>query len=158
MGRFRPIGGPRPSTPLAGLRRRNTRRPWTAQAMASLTRPTVPPNAVKYTERVPRARHGTGLPPFEAIHTHLTLFAYVQGPAVTAESETRAEQHTGMPDAEWTARNAPCFGAIAATGNHALLNTPFTRDRFEPDPETLFEFGLRRTLDGIAVMISETSA
>ncbi|MEW2086757.1 hypothetical protein [Streptomyces sp. NPDC005283] len=93
-----------------------------------------------------------------AIHTHLTLFAYVQGPAVTVESETRAEQDTGMPDAEWTARNAPCSGAIAATGNHALLNTPFTPDGFEPDLETLFEFGLRRTLDGIPVMISETSA
>ncbi|MFD9224110.1 TetR/AcrR family transcriptional regulator C-terminal domain-containing protein [Streptomyces sp. NPDC060064] len=140
------------------LRAVYARHPWMAQAMASITRPTVSPNAMKYTEWVLRALLGTGLTPFQMFHTHLALFAYVQGLAMAAELETQAEQDTGMSDDEWMARNEPHFEAIAATGNYPLLNTLFIQDEFELDLDTLFEFGLRRTLDGIAVMINETSA
>ncbi|MFK4223301.1 TetR/AcrR family transcriptional regulator C-terminal domain-containing protein [Streptomyces sp. NPDC019890] len=135
-----------------------TRHRWMAQAMASFTRPVASPNAMRYTEWVLRALHGTGLTPLQMIHVHLALFAYVQGVAMAAELEARAEQDTGISDDEWMARNEPQFEMIAATGNYPLLNTLFTQDEFDLDLETLFEFGLRRTLDGIAMMIGETSA
>lgn len=140
------------------LRAVYTRHPWMAMAMASITRPIVSPNAMRYTEWVLRALQGTGLTPFEMIHTHLSLFAYVQGLAMAAELETQAVQDTGMSDGERMARNEPRFEVIAATGNYPLLNSLFMQDEFEFDLDTLFEFGLRRTLDGIAALIDETSA
>ncbi|MEV6393256.1 TetR/AcrR family transcriptional regulator C-terminal domain-containing protein [Streptomyces sp. NPDC051907] len=135
-----------------------TRHPWLAMAMASITRPVYSPNAMRYTEWVLCALRGTGLTPFQLIHVHLTLFAYVQAIAMAAELETQAEQDTGISDDEWMARNEPHFEAIVGGGNLPLLSTLFTEGGFDLDLETLFEFGLRRTLDGVAVMIDETSA
>ncbi|WP_405716674.1 MULTISPECIES: hypothetical protein [unclassified Streptomyces] len=55
-------------------------------------------------------------------------------------------------------RNQPHSDAISASGGHPSLSTLFEHDVFEPDLDTLFEFGLRGTPDGIAVMPGETSA
>ena len=77
---------------------------------------------------------------------------------MAAELETQAQQDTGMSDEEWMARNEPQFDVITATGNYPLLNTLFTQAPFDLDLETLFEFGLARTLDGFAMMIAEPSA
>ncbi|MFF1925367.1 TetR/AcrR family transcriptional regulator C-terminal domain-containing protein [Streptomyces sp. NPDC058221] len=134
------------------------RHPWMAQAMASFTRPTASPHAMRYTEWTLRALKDTGLPPHAKLHTHLTLFAYVQGLALAADMEAQARQDTGLSDEEWMARNEPQFDAISTGGNFQVLHTLFEHDTFELDLDTLFEFGLQRTLDGIAVMIGETSA
>ncbi|RDG37490.1 TetR/AcrR family transcriptional regulator C-terminal domain-containing protein [Streptomyces corynorhini] len=138
--------------------RANGRHPWLATAMASFTRPAPAPDAMAYTEWVLHALRRTGLSPFAMMHCHLTLFAYVQGLAVAADLESQARQDTGLSDEEWLARNEPQFGAIVAGGAYPLLNTLFTQDEFDLDLDTLFEFGLRLTLDGIAAMIDETSA
>ncbi|MET7618544.1 TetR/AcrR family transcriptional regulator C-terminal domain-containing protein [Streptomyces sp. NPDC005408] len=140
------------------LRAVYSRHPWMAQAMASFTRPVISPNAMKYTEWMLGALRNTGLTPHQMIHTHLVLFAYVQGMAMAVELEMQAQQDTGMSDEQWMARNEPQFDVITATGSYPLLNTLFTQDEFDLDLETLFEFGLARTLDGFAVMIGETSA
>ncbi|MBO0915668.1 TetR/AcrR family transcriptional regulator C-terminal domain-containing protein [Streptomyces laculatispora] len=134
------------------------RHPWMARAMASFTRPTASPHAMRYTEWVLRALKGTGLPPHAMLHTHLTLFAYVQGLAQAADLEAQARQDTGLSDEEWMARNEPQFEAVSAGGHFQVLHTLFEHDAFELDLDVLFEFGLGRTLDGIAVMIGETSA
>ncbi|MDT9689744.1 hypothetical protein Q5762_15635 [Streptomyces sp. P9(2023)] len=42
-------------------------------------------------------------------------------------------------------------------GSYPLLSRPGEGGEFELDRETLFEFWLRRTLDGVAVVIDETS-
>lgn len=134
------------------------RHPWMVQAMASFTRPTASPHAMRYTEWVLRAMKGTGLSPHAMLHTHLTLFAYVQGLALAADMEAQARQDTGLSDEEWMARNEPQFEAISTGGHFQVLHTLFEHDDFELDLNALFEFGLRRTLDGIAMMIGETSA
>ena len=55
-------------------------------------------------------------------------------------------------------RIEPQFDAITAGGAYPLLNTLFTQDTCELDLDRLSESGPRRTLDGIAAMIAETSA
>ncbi|HET6859239.1 MAG TPA: TetR/AcrR family transcriptional regulator C-terminal domain-containing protein [Streptomyces sp.] len=129
------------------------RHPWMAHAMGGFTRPVATPQAMRYTEWVLGVLKGTGLSLHDMVHTHLTLFAYVQGLAVTVESEDRAVQDTGMSGDEWMARNEPQFEAIASGGTYPLLNSMFEQDEFELDIGALFEFGLRRTLDGVGAML-----
>lgn len=126
--------------------------------MASFTRPTASPRAMRYTEWVLYALAGTGLPLDAKLHIHLTLFAHVQGLALAADMEAQAQQDTGLSDAEWMEKNEPQFDAISASGDYPLLNSLFEHDEFELDLDSLFEFGLRRMLDGIAVTLGETSA
>ncbi|MDJ0460750.1 TetR/AcrR family transcriptional regulator C-terminal domain-containing protein [Streptomyces sp. H27-C3] len=132
------------------------RHPWMAHAMGGFTRPSATPQAMRYTERVLSNLKGTGLDPHDMIYTHLTLFAYVQGLVVAVESEDRALQDTGMSGDEWMARNEPQFEAITAAGTYPLLNSMLEQGEFELDIDTLFEFGLRRTLNGVGAMIGNT--
>ncbi|MFF8838820.1 hypothetical protein [Streptomyces sp. NPDC015130] len=54
-------------------------------------------------------------------------------------------------------QNEPCFDAIRAGGSHPDPDSATTDGAFGLDLDALFEFGLQRTLDGIASMIDETS-
>ncbi|MER7956680.1 TetR/AcrR family transcriptional regulator C-terminal domain-containing protein [Streptomyces sp. NPDC096030] len=139
------------------LRAVYARHRWMAHAMASFTRPIASPNAMAYTEWVLNALRGTPLTPFEKIHTHLVIFAYVQGVAMADDLEEQARQDSGISDGEWMERNEPRYDAISGGGAYPLLNSLSEGEDFALDLETLFEFGLRRTLDGVAAMIDETS-
>ncbi|MFE2558462.1 TetR/AcrR family transcriptional regulator C-terminal domain-containing protein [Streptomyces sp. NPDC059352] len=130
---------------------------WMAQAMASFTRPVAAPNAMAYMEWVLRSLRGTPLTPAEKIHAHLLIFAYVQGLSMAADLEEQARQDTGISDGEWMEQNEPRFDAIQAGGSYPELNLVTSGGDFGLDLDALFEFGLRRTLDGIASMIDETS-
>ncbi|MCT4354307.1 TetR/AcrR family transcriptional regulator C-terminal domain-containing protein [Streptomyces sp. Je 1-79] len=139
------------------LRAVYARHRWMAHAMASFTRPIASPNAMAYTEWVLGALRGTPLTPFEKIHTHLVIFAYVQGVAMADDLEEQARQDSGISDGEWMERNEPRYDAISGGGAYPLLSSLSEGEEFELDLGTLFEFGLRRTLDGVAAMIDETS-
>lgn len=130
---------------------------WMAHAMASFTRPVAAPNAMAYMEWVLRSLRGTPLTHAERIHAHLLIFAYVQGLAMAADLEEQARQDTGISDGEWMEQNEPRFDAIQASGSYPELNVVTSGGDFGLDLDALFEFGLRRTLDGIAFMIDETS-
>ena len=135
-----------------------TRHRWMAPAMAAITRPVASPHAMAYTEWVLTALRPTPLSPFDKLHVHLTIFSFVQGLAMAADLEEQAQQDSGISDGEWMARNEPRFEAISAAGSYPLLNGLTERSDFELSLDTLFRFGLGRTLDGIAIMIGETSA
>ncbi|MCZ0981358.1 TetR/AcrR family transcriptional regulator C-terminal domain-containing protein [Streptomyces diastatochromogenes] len=130
---------------------------WMAQAMATLTRPVATPNAMAYTEWVLAALWGTPLSSSQKLHAHLTLFAFVQGLAMAHDLEEQARLDTGLSDDEWMEQNEPRFDALQAGGPYPLLDAIAHDGGFELSLETLFEFGLRRTLDGIAALIDETS-
>ncbi|GGU14932.1 hypothetical protein [Streptomyces violascens] len=49
------------------------------------------------------------------------------------------------------------FAAIVPGGGHPVPTSVFEHDPFELDLDPLFGFGLDRLLDGIAVIIAETS-
>ncbi|MFE0650589.1 TetR/AcrR family transcriptional regulator C-terminal domain-containing protein [Streptomyces sp. NPDC059534] len=130
---------------------------WMAHAMASFTRPVATPNAMAYTEWVLRSMRGTPLSHADRLHAHLLIFAYVQGLSMADDLEEQARQDTGISDSEWMEQNEPRFGAIQAGGSYPELESVTSGGGFGLDLEALFEFGLRRTLDGIASMIDETS-
>ncbi|MFE2014994.1 TetR/AcrR family transcriptional regulator C-terminal domain-containing protein [Streptomyces sp. NPDC059491] len=130
---------------------------WMAHAMASFTRPVATPHAMAYTEWVLRSMRGTPLSHEDKLHAHLLIFAFVQGLSMADDLEERARQDTGISDGEWMEQNEPRFDAIQAGGSYPELATVTEGGGFGLDLEALFEFGLRRTLDGIASMIDETS-
>ncbi|MFD3532924.1 TetR/AcrR family transcriptional regulator C-terminal domain-containing protein [Streptomyces sp. NPDC058664] len=134
-----------------------SRHRWMAHAMASFTRPVATPNALAYLEWVLRSLRGTPLTYEEKLHTHLLIFAYVQGLSMADDLEEQARQDTGISDGEWMEQNEPRLDAIQASGSYPELDSVTSGGDFGLDLDALFEFGLRRTLDGIASMIGETS-
>ncbi|MFE1549508.1 TetR/AcrR family transcriptional regulator C-terminal domain-containing protein [Streptomyces sp. NPDC058718] len=130
---------------------------WMAHAMASFTRPVATRNAMAYLEWVLQSLRGTPLTHTEKLHAHLLIFAYVQGLSMAADLEEQARQDTGISDGEWMEQNEPRFDAIQAGGSYPELNSVTSGGDFGLDLDALFEFGLQRTLDGIASMIDETS-
>ncbi|MFI0984660.1 TetR/AcrR family transcriptional regulator C-terminal domain-containing protein [Streptomyces exfoliatus] len=139
---------------LRGMYRRHR---WMAHAMASFTRPVATPNALAYLEWVLKSLRGTPLTSAEKLHTHLLVFAYVQGLSMAEDLEEQARQDTGISDGEWMEQNEPRHDAIQAGGAYPELEAVTSGGDFGLDLDSLFEFGLRRTLDGIASMIDETS-
>ncbi|MEU8616846.1 TetR/AcrR family transcriptional regulator C-terminal domain-containing protein [Streptomyces sp. NPDC048623] len=131
---------------------------WMAHAMAGFMRPVAAPHAPAYTEWVLAVLRSTPMTAGQKLHSHLAIFAYVQGVGMAEDLEERARQETGLSGEEWRERNEPRFDAIRSAGSYPLLNALTEEGGFALDLESLFEFGLRRTLDGIAVMIGETSA
>ncbi|MFJ7065026.1 TetR/AcrR family transcriptional regulator C-terminal domain-containing protein [Streptomyces sp. NPDC101115] len=140
------------------LRGVHTRHRWMAHAMAGFMRPVAAPHAMAYAEWVLTVLRPTPMTPEQKLHTHLAIFAYVQGVGLADDFEEQARQETGLSGDEWRERNEPRFDAIQSAGSHPLLDSLAREGDFRMDLESLFEFGLRRTLDGIAVMIGETSA
>ncbi|WP_370414981.1 TetR/AcrR family transcriptional regulator C-terminal domain-containing protein [Streptomyces fradiae] len=135
-----------------------TRHRWMAHAMAGFMRPVAAPHAMAYTEWILAALRSTPMTAGQKLHSHLTIFAYVQGVGMADDLEEQARQETGLSGDEWMEKNEPRFDAIQSAGSYPLLNALTEEGGFVLDLESLFEFGLRRTLDGIAVMIGETSA
>ncbi|MFI6641128.1 TetR/AcrR family transcriptional regulator C-terminal domain-containing protein [Streptomyces sp. NPDC050504] len=133
------------------------RHPWMATAMAGFSRPQPTPHTMRYTEWVLGALRDSGLRPHDMLHTHLSVLAFVQGVALAAESEGRARQDTGMSGEEWLAHSGARFDAIISAGTFPLLVSVFRAEDFDLDLTTLFEFGLRRTLDGIAVLVADSA-
>ncbi|MFF1508837.1 TetR/AcrR family transcriptional regulator C-terminal domain-containing protein [Streptomyces sp. NPDC058326] len=130
---------------------------WMAHAMASFTRPVATPHAMAYLEWMLRSLRGTPLTYAEKLHTHLLIFAYVQGLSMADDLEEQARQDTGVSGSEWMEQNEPRLDAIQASGSYPELNSLTSGADFDLDLDALFEFGLRRTLDGVASMIGETS-
>ncbi|MFF7443344.1 TetR/AcrR family transcriptional regulator C-terminal domain-containing protein [Streptomyces sp. NPDC008122] len=139
------------------LREVYARHRWMAQVMASLSRPVLSANAMAYTEWVLGVLWETPLSPSQKLHAHLTLFAFVQGLAMADDLEEQARLDTGLSDDEWMEQNEPRFDAMQSGGPYPLLDAIAHDGGFELSLESLFEFGLRRTLDGIATLIDETS-
>ncbi|MGW0787573.1 TetR/AcrR family transcriptional regulator C-terminal domain-containing protein [Streptomyces sp. NPDC002911] len=128
--------------------------PWLARAMAGLTRPMASPNAMQYPERILSALTGLGLTPEQMLHTHLTVLGYAQGIAMAVELESQAQQDSGMTAAEWMTSMEPRVDAIQTTAAYPVLSTLSKEDSFKLELDTLFEFGLARVLDGVAVLVA----
>ena len=153
---------PLPEPPPVGWRRRletaarlqwtmYQHHPWLAQA-TSFTRPLLAPRALAHTEWVMRALDGLGLDPVTAVHVHATVAAHVRGLAVNLEPEAEAVAHSGISGREWM--DGPGARVLASD----TVGQAFPRLARVPanslDLGTLFEFGLQRILDGIAMLIS----
>jgi AcrR family transcriptional regulator len=124
---------------------------WLAQVI-SLTRPQVLPNGIAHTEWTLGAFDGLGLDPATALHATVTLFGYVRGIALNLETQARDEQDSGVTDDEWMRAQDGVFAEIFA--NRFPHLAALAAGPVELDLESLFDFGLRRLLDGYATLIT----
>lgn len=158
---------PLPEPPPVGWRRRletaarlqwtmYQRHPWLAQ-VTSFTRPLLNPRALAHSEWVMRGLDGHGLDAVTVMHVHATVAAHVRGLAVNLEPEAEAAAQTGISDHEWM--DAYGTRALAAGGPAGQAFPHLARVPANSlDLGTLFEFGLQRLLDGIAVLIGASRA
>jgi len=128
------------------------RHPWLPHVL-SFTRPQLIPNGMAHTDWSMRALEDTGLDVPTCLLITITLFAHVRAHALDLETERQAALDSGMTVDEWFATQSQAFDAIvAARSLSALSRVPHSPDA-SVDPESLFQFGLQRLLDGIAVLI-----
>ncbi|GGL03563.1 GntR family transcriptional regulator [Sphaerisporangium melleum] len=128
------------------------RHSWLAQVQ-SFTRPLMSPNALAGTEWVMQGLTGLGLRPNEMLHTVVTVYSYVHGVAVNLEGEAQARQESGVTDDEWMAAHAPAFDGLFTSGRFPAFSQVLQSPGVELDLDSLFEFGLRSLLDGVAVRV-----
>jgi hypothetical protein len=128
------------------------RHPWLAPAL-SITRPQPVPHALPYTEWVLASLDGL-LDAQTILTTHITLFNWVRATAITMEAEAEAEALSGLDAERWMDEQEPALRKLLAAGRFpkfARLNA----EGYDFDLDGLFEFGLQRLLDGIAVFVGE---
>jgi AcrR family transcriptional regulator len=123
------------------------RHPWAAEAL-SLTRPQVLPNLMSYSEWSLSALRDIGYPAHRMMYAHLTLFGHVRAVALSLQSEVRAQEDTGMTNDEWMDTQHELL-AYVASGRYPSL-AYVAEQGFDYDIDALFEYGLKRLLDGIA--------
>ncbi|WP_235502534.1 MULTISPECIES: TetR/AcrR family transcriptional regulator C-terminal domain-containing protein [unclassified Kitasatospora] len=127
--------------------------PWLAPVL-SLTRPRPVPAALPFTEWVLASLERRGLDTSTVFTAHLTLFNYIRGTAVAIEAETEAEAATGLDAAEWLDSQEPALLTALADGRFPAFERLIAAE-YEFDLDSLFEFGLQRLLDGLAVLLGE---
>ncbi len=125
--------------------------PWLAGAV-SVTRPQATPRTVALTEWVLDALDGHGLQLPTMVTVHLTLVNYVRGAAVDIAAETEAEAVTGLDSEQWLQTQEATVRALVSTGHFPTFERMVTAG-FDFDLDVLFDFGLQRLLDGLAVLL-----
>ncbi|MGC9665533.1 TetR/AcrR family transcriptional regulator C-terminal domain-containing protein [Planosporangium sp. 12N6] len=128
------------------------RHPWAAEVL-SMTRPQLLPHLMTYAEWSLSALRGQGLGVDDMMNVHLTLFGHVRGVALGLQSEAQAEQDTGMTADEWIETQGPGLRELLASGRFPALGY-LVRQQFDYDIDAVFEYGLQRLLDGVAVRLA----
>ncbi|MFD0567419.1 TetR/AcrR family transcriptional regulator C-terminal domain-containing protein [Kitasatospora saccharophila] len=127
--------------------------PWLASAL-SVTRPQPVANALPFGEWVLSALAAEGLGVPDVFTAYLTLFNYVRGTALSLEMEAAAEAATGQDSEEWMDQQEEVFMELVAAHPTFLR---LTLEGYDFDLDRLFEFGLQRLLDGLAVLVGRTA-
>ncbi|MGP4096675.1 TetR/AcrR family transcriptional regulator C-terminal domain-containing protein [Nonomuraea sp. KM90] len=129
------------------------RHPWLAQAI-SLTRPEFVRNGMAHTERLLRAVDGLGLDANTMLHAALSLVNLVRGTAVSLEAEEQARTETGVTDDEWMQAREAELRELFTSGAFPTLAKVVAGPGLDMDLDSIFEFALRRHLDGLAVLVA----
>jgi DNA-binding transcriptional regulator YhcF (GntR family) len=123
---------------------------WLAPAY-SLTRPSLVPSGLGYTEQMLATLLGRGLEPATAFSMHLILFNYIRGFATSLEMEAVAEADTGVTADEWMDVQKPALEAVLADQDVPAFRTvldSFGQNGYDMDVDQLFEAGLDYLLEG----------
>lgn len=152
-----------PTAPLKGWRARletlarlqwwlGRRHPWLAHVL-SMVRPQLVPNAMAHTDWIMRALEDTALDLEQRVQVAVTLSAHVRSHALDVERERQAALDSGLSVDEWLSSQAAAFAAIVSERGFVQLARVAGLSDLALDGDSLFEFGLVRLLDGIAVLI-----
>ena len=132
------------------------RHPWLGPSM-SLTRPQLSPNAMRLSEWVMSAFDGTTLTAPERMYVQILLFTFVRGLATALEPEADAIRESGLTDEQWMDTQAQAMTTMIETYPMPHFQR-LTAVDFDFDLDLLFEFGLARLLDGIALFVEARGA
>lgn len=129
--------------------------PWLLQIATS--RPMLGPNLTAKYDYELRAVDGLGLSDIEMDLVVSLVNDYVHGAARTAVDAAAAESQTGMTDEQWWQAYGPLLGEVldperypTAVRVGAAAGAEYNAAH---DPTRSFEFGLRRILDGIEILV-----
>lgn len=128
------------------------RHPWLASTM-SITRPQMAPNAMRLSEWVMASFDGTALTLPDRMYVQILVFTFVRGVASALEPEALAIRDSGMTNDEWVEAQATRFMATMEAAPMPHFRA-LTRQDFDFDLDLLFEFGVARLLDGLAVYLA----
>ncbi|MFG2094389.1 GntR family transcriptional regulator [Streptomyces sp. NPDC048612] len=126
------------------------RHPWLAHYL-SITRPQPMPRAMALIEWT--MARVAGVDPVTLLHMAVTLLNHVRATAAGFEDDLEAEQETGMDQRQWMASMEPVFEGILTSGSYPMYGGISGHDEDVVTLTSLFEFGLARLLDGMAVLV-----
>ncbi|GAA3959867.1 TetR/AcrR family transcriptional regulator [Actinomadura viridis] len=131
------------------------RHPWMLQVVTA--RPPMGPNLLGKYEYELRAVDGLGLSDLEMDSVVALVNGFAESSARVSVHAAQAEQRTGMNDEEWWRATAPVLEKLIDLERYPLgsrVGTVAGREHGGAvGPGHAFEFGLRRVLDGIEVLI-----
>ncbi|WP_435593606.1 TetR/AcrR family transcriptional regulator [Nocardia sp. bgisy118] len=125
-----------------------TRHPWMAEVRGSRHLPG--PNGVASYERMLSAVAGSGLPPAQVIAAVNLVGRFVDAEAQTLVETARQERQSGVSEQEWWGARDTLYQRL---DRYPTLTALWEAGGYD-EPETPFEFGLARVLDGIAMLIA----
>ncbi|MFC4337941.1 TetR/AcrR family transcriptional regulator C-terminal domain-containing protein [Salininema proteolyticum] len=126
------------------------RHPWLARTV-SLTRPALVPNAIAHTEWGLSAFDGMGVPDDVAVKEMLLLSAFVLGLGMAhADEENSGEQSLR----EWWEERGADFEEVLQPDSHPRLS----RVEHPGSLDDMFEYGLKRHMDGLGAVIDRYRA
>ncbi|WP_308250953.1 TetR/AcrR family transcriptional regulator C-terminal domain-containing protein [Nonomuraea rhizosphaerae] len=132
------------------------RHPWLAQAIP-LMRPEFVRNGMAHTEWLLRAIDGLGLSPNAMLHASVTLASFVRGVATSLDAETQARAETDVTDDDWMRAREGRLADVLSSGGFPTMARVIVQPGLDMDLDSLFEFGLRRQLDGLAVLVTRAA-
>ncbi|MEU6714203.1 TetR/AcrR family transcriptional regulator C-terminal domain-containing protein [Nonomuraea sp. NPDC046802] len=127
--------------------------PWLSHLVAVTTRPPVAPNLMAYTDWRMRALDGHDLDFATLVQIAILIGTHVQSAAAPLAYETQAARRTRNTRRQWAAARREAFDRSMSEGRLPMVSE-FGDEAFAAsEPANIFEFGLHRMLDGIAVLL-----
>ncbi|MGJ6961667.1 TetR/AcrR family transcriptional regulator [Streptosporangium sp. G11] len=125
------------------------RHPWLAGVRG--TRHVPGPNSLAHFEYALSTVAGIGLKPAEMIAVVGLVGRFVDSEAARAAEITTVERHTGVSEEEWWGARDSLYEKLHL---YPTLTHIWEAGGYD-EPEDSFEFGLRRVLDGVEVLVRE---
>ncbi|GAA3754225.1 TetR/AcrR family transcriptional regulator C-terminal domain-containing protein [Salinactinospora qingdaonensis] len=133
------------------------RHPWMVQV--GTDRPVLGPNAMARYEDQLHALEGLGLSGIEMDAVVSLVEGHVEGAARRSLEAASTQRRTGVSDEQWWQARAPFLERLADAGRYPTASRVGTvvgaAFGSAHAPEHVFEFGLRRILDGVAMLVGQ---
>jgi AcrR family transcriptional regulator len=125
--------------------------PWLLEV--NWARPALGPSSLAGVEIAIRGLEGIGLSDPERVMVMVAVDGLVVGAARRVAQERAAAKVTGVSGDEFWAAQAPFLERAMSTGSYPTL-AGLAEDAFDAGHEEMFEFGLRRLLDGVEGLVA----
>ncbi|ONK15201.1 TetR/AcrR family transcriptional regulator [Streptomyces sp. MP131-18] len=129
-----------------------TAHPWTLRVLATV-RPPLAPSVLAGAERAMAALDGTGVDALTVHRLTQSVLGQVQGLGLLRVSEIEAARRAGPSLAHWRTVTAPAVLMPDRDTPYPRLASTARDAEAAADLDALFEFGLARILDGVALFL-----